>query len=156
MGAAPVVALAVERRLVLDRKAAEPTMQSPMHLQFLRLLALAAHVAVFALPSAYASTAEKAGVSDSQPATLVVPIELKKGEVTGGPKVIKLKVGDVVTLRILSDAADEIHLHGYNKRMRVKPGVESELSVHLNRSGRFVMEAHKTHVELGAIEVYPK
>ena len=86
------------------------------------------------------------------------PIELAvvKGQVTGGAKVIRLKRDDPVTLTIRSDQADELHVHGYNLHADIVPGKPSTLKFVAKRTGRFSMELHKSGVELGTLEIYPK
>ena len=86
------------------------------------------------------------------------PIELAvvKGQVSGGAKVIRLKRDDPVSLTIRSDQADELHVHGYNLHADIVPGKPSTLKFIAKRTGRFSMELHKSGVELGTLEIYPK
>ena len=88
--------------------------------------------------------------------TTVVDIVVRRGRRISGPSVIKVKQGDNVTLRITNDAVDELHLHGYNLQVPVMPETPAVLQFTARLSGRFTFELHKTELELGAVEVYPK
>jgi hypothetical protein len=78
------------------------------------------------------------------------------GELVAGPAVIQVVQGTEVTLRIHSDRADELHLHGYDLHARIDAGGTAELSFTASRSGRFAYELHGSHRELGAVEVSPE
>jgi len=86
----------------------------------------------------------------------VFEIVVRDGKVVSGPDTIKVTVGDEVELRITSDRADELHLHGYDQSLKLQPGVPAELRFLATRTGRFEYELHKAHVDLGALEVHPK
>lgn len=97
------------------------------------------------------------------PAATAVPIgprlfqvELKDNRIASGPTVLKVSQGDEVLLRVTADKADELHLHGYDLQLALKPGVPAELRFVASRSGRFEYELHHAHAEVGALEVQPK
>ena len=56
------------------------------------------------------------------PEPAVTRIELRGGEVAGGPADIQAAKGDEVRIVVTSDAADDIHLHGYDIEKKVAPG----------------------------------
>ena len=56
------------------------------------------------------------------PKAVVTGIEIRAGEVVGGPAEIRVTHGDRVLLTVTSDAADDIHLHGYDIERKVAPG----------------------------------
>ena len=85
-----------------------------------------------------------------------IELAVANGQVVGGAKVVRLKRDDAVTLTVRSDKADELHVHGYNLHADVVPGKPSTLKFIAKRTGRFSMELHKSGVELGALEIYPK
>jgi FtsP/CotA-like multicopper oxidase with cupredoxin domain len=86
----------------------------------------------------------------------VFELTVSGSKLTAGPDVIKVVVGDEVTLRVTADRADELHLHGYDLSLKLQPGVPAELHLLATRTGRFEYELHKAHVDLGALEVHPK
>jgi FtsP/CotA-like multicopper oxidase with cupredoxin domain len=85
-----------------------------------------------------------------------VDLVVKGGKLVSGDPVIKLRQGDSLTLRITSDKADEVHLHGYDRHAHIKAGGTATLAIQADRTGRFPFELHKSHLELGTIEVYPR
>ena len=88
-------------------------------------------------------------------APTIYDIEMRGGKGISEP-VITVKQGDEVRLRIISDVRDEFHLHGYNLHVAVSPGRSGMLQFTAKLTGRFPYELHKTGLELGALEVYPK
>jgi|SRR5579862_606599 len=81
---------------------------------------------------------------------------LKKGRRVSEPAVLQVHQGDDVTLRVTSDAPDELHLHGYNLLLQVTPDATATLHFIAKLTGRFPVESHKTEASLGVIEVYPQ
>jgi hypothetical protein len=86
----------------------------------------------------------------------VFELIIKGGKPVGGPKLLQVHEGEQVTLNIQSDSADELHLHGYDLHAHITPDRTATLQFTANHTGRFGMELHKAHTELGALEVYPR
>ena len=86
----------------------------------------------------------------------VFELVLAQGKLVSGPAVLQVRQGGIITLRVSADAADELHLHGYDLRARVAPQEAAVLRFAADRSGRFGLELHKAHGELAALEVYPQ
>ena len=78
------------------------------------------------------------------------------GKLVSGPAVIQVAQGTEVTIRIRSDRADELHLHGYDLHARINANEPAELKFTADKSGRFEYELHGSHRELGALEVRPE
>ena len=74
---------------------------------------------------------------------------------TMSPEEISVDEGDLVNLRITSDAPLEFHLHGYDLEEDVEPGEPAELSFEAATTGRFEIEDHDTESVLGALLVQP-
>jgi heme/copper-type cytochrome/quinol oxidase subunit 2 len=83
-------------------------------------------------------------------------IVVQRGMRVSGPAVLKVNQGDEVTLHITTDTADEFHLHGYNLFLQLSPNNTATLHLIAKLTGRFTYELHKSGVELGALEVYPR
>ena len=90
------------------------------------------------------------------PTERVFELALKKGRITSGPTRLEVREGDRVVVEVISDAGDELHLHGYDLRLPITPDREARLAFIANRTGRFGLELHHAHAELGALEVYPR
>ena len=86
----------------------------------------------------------------------VFELVIKGGKLAQGPAVLQVHQGEQVSLSIKSDSSDELHLHGYDLHVRIKPDETVSLRFTADRTGRFGLELHKAHSELGALEVYPQ
>jgi plastocyanin len=60
----------------------------------------------------------------------------------GGPADIQAKKGDVVRFVVSSDAADDIHLHGYDIEKKVEPGQPARFKFTADVEGIFEIESH--------------
>lgn len=89
-------------------------------------------------------------------ADVKVELAAKGGKRVGEIKVVKLKRDDAVTVEIVSDRADEVHVHGYDLKLKLEPNKAATLQFAAKRTGRFAIELHKSGAELGVLEIYPK
>ena len=82
--------------------------------------------------------------TDSPPGTKAVfaSIDVRGGEVPGGPAEFRVKHGDRVAISVGSDAPDDIHLHGYDIEKKVEPGQRAEFRFTANLEGEFEIESH--------------
>jgi hypothetical protein len=96
-----------------------------------------------------------AGVAPA-PAAQAFDFVVRDGRLVSGPAAFRVRQGEQIVLRIESNANDELHLHGYDLKVRVKAGEPATLEFAATRSGRFELELHKRHTQLGALEVYPQ
>ncbi len=82
----------------------------------------------------------------SEPASTVkeLPVEIAHGKVTPNAKSVEVPVGTKIRLTVTSDAEDEIHVHGYDKELAVRPGKKAELEFPADETGRFEIETHET------------
>ncbi len=77
------------------------------------------------------------------------------GKLIGGPRVLRVEAGDRVAISVRSDVAEEVHLHGYDRKLEVPAGAAATLEFIADRSGRFEYELEHSSVVLGALEVRP-
>jgi FtsP/CotA-like multicopper oxidase with cupredoxin domain len=73
-----------------------------------------------------------------------------------GPPALAVTQGERVTLRVRSDVADELHVHGYDLSAPLPAGEVVALTFIAASAGRFEVELHKAHREIGALEVQPR
>jgi hypothetical protein len=85
-----------------------------------------------------------------------IDLVVRHARLVSGPRVSKVSQGDTVVLHVTVDAADELHLHGYDLHALLRPNETATLRFVAAHSGRFDYELHRAHLELGAIEVYPR
>jgi hypothetical protein len=97
-------------------------------------------------------------VRQSQAAEATVfDLEIIKRQVKGGAPTLRVSVGDDVRLRWRTDEKVEIHLHGYDLKLILKPGASQTLAIDARIAGRFPISAHDFgHKNLAYLEVHPK
>lgn len=109
-----------------------------------------------AAPQAAASGAP-APASLPVEATVVVPAP-KRFELDpqANGTVMQVQVGDDVELTITTAGNDELHLHGYDLALPLRAGEPGALRFIAEHAGRFELELHHAHAELGVLEVLPR
>lgn len=85
-----------------------------------------------------------------------IALEARGGKPVGEVKVVRLKRDDQVSLSILADRADEVHVHGYDLKLKLEANKPGALQFVAKRTGRFAIELHKTGAEIAVLEIYPK
>ena len=83
----------------------------------------------------------------------VVSITVQGGQVTGVEPRTVVPVGTQVRLTITSDAADEVHVHGYDLTAQVTPDQAVQLEFLADRPGIFEVELHDSRVVLTRLQV---
>lgn len=75
---------------------------------------------------------------------------------------IRITEGDVLELRWTSDETVDLHLHGYDIELRVRPGEPTVMVIEAAVTGRFPITSHgwgdggHGHDALTYLEVYPR
>jgi hypothetical protein len=90
---------------------------------------------------------------------LTFAMRLEHGQLPPTMRIVRVKQGDVVTLRWSTDQPGELHIHGYDIERTLTPGTITEVTITARATGRFPMHLHgPTHDEatLGYFEVYPR
>ncbi len=83
---------------------------------------------------------------------VVVDIAIKGGKVTPQGDRVDVEAGQKVTLRITTDAAEEIHVHSDPEHsFEVKPGDSVEKSFTLDTPGQVAVEAH--HLDATVVQL---
>lgn len=91
----------------------------------------------------------------TSPAPTVTRIRLKDGKPVGGEQAIEVRKGDRVRLVVTSEAAGEIHVHGYDLEREAAPGSPARFNFVADIDGRFEVEAHATGTRIAEITVNP-
>ena len=88
--------------------------------------------------------------------TTAVPIDVnvRAGEVAG-PERFSFAIGDQVSVWVLSDIDDEIHVHGYDRYFEAIAGVPVEVALTADVPGIFEVELESSHTPLFELEVTP-
>lgn len=77
-------------------------------------------------------------------------------KLSSGESILKANQGDEVTITIISDEPEELHLHAYDKSVALTPNKKETLTFIADISGRFPFELEHSGIELGSLEVQPK
>ncbi|MEU6313538.1 hypothetical protein [Streptomyces sp. NPDC047014] len=77
-----------------------------------------------------------------------VTISVRDGKVTPAPARTELRRGERVALRVTSDRADTLHVHGYDKELALPAGQEATLTLTADRTGLFEVETHESRLVL--------
>jgi cytochrome c oxidase assembly protein Cox11 len=75
---------------------------------------------------------------------------------TMSPSELSVREGDQVTLRITSDHELELHIHGVDKEVTVRPGQTETLQFEATPSGGWPIEDHDTDTGLGRLNIQPR
>jgi hypothetical protein len=73
----------------------------------------------------------------------------------GGIKKLSFKKGDQVQFKVVSDTADEIHVHGYDLMKDVPKGGSVSFSFKGSIEGRFVVELEDHEQQIAELDVTP-
>ena len=109
-----------------------------------------------ASPSATPGTTPSTGAPPSPSggtSAQVVALEYRAGAVTGVPGRVEVPLGSDVVLRVTSDVADELHLHGYDEKADLRAGVPGELRFRADIPGIFELELEQVGKKLTRLQV---
>lgn len=109
------------------------------------------------LPSATIRTA----IAQDSPRR-VIDLRIESRKVVAPMAAIRLTEGDTVELRWTSDEPVELHLHGYDLKIQVRPDAPAAMVIEASATGRFPITSHgwgaggHGHDALTYLEVYPR
>ncbi|EKD90927.1 MAG: hypothetical protein ACD_30C00056G0004 [uncultured bacterium] len=95
-------------------------------------------------------------VAEQTPQPNVFELVIEDKKLVSGPATIKVNQGEDVTIKIISDEAEEFHLHAYDESAELEVGKQAVLIFKANLSGRFPFELENSKIEIGVLEVQPK
>lgn len=120
------------------------------------LAAAIATAAVMVIAGCGDDAATPPATSDRAPTTttgaVTIEIGYAGGTITGGGKRSAAR-GQAVVIKVTSDIADEIHLHGYDKKANVAPGTVATITFLADKPGIFEVELEKKGLRLFELEV---
>ncbi|MGH3659961.1 MAG: hypothetical protein ACRDUA_25250 [Micromonosporaceae bacterium] len=103
-------------------------------------------------PTAPASSAASPSGSPAADAE-TIRVEVKDGKVIAGDGRHTVQQGANVVLEIVSDSADEVHVHGYDEKAVLKPGRPSRIGFAADVPGVFEVELHESGLLLCELQV---
>ena len=99
------------------------------------------------------TTVSAGPTTSSAAAATVVAVTVRGGSVVEGASRQRATLGQPVTVRVTSDVADEVHVHGYDKKVPVAAGRTAEVTFVANIPGVFEVEFERSHRQLFTLEV---
>ncbi|GAA4603593.1 hypothetical protein GCM10023195_11980 [Actinoallomurus liliacearum] len=82
-----------------------------------------------------------------------VAVTVTGGKVRTASPRVTVRRGRTVEIDVTSDAADEFHLHGYDRELELKPGVPGVLRFVADQPGVFEAELHKSGARAFELQV---
>lgn len=101
-----------------------------------------------------AAATTSTAAAETTSTTSEIDVTVVGGQVEG-PDLFEFALGDQVEITVLTDVADEIHIHGYDLRYDAEPGVPVEISFEAEAPGIFEVELEASHLPLFDLEVTP-
>ncbi|MFD8979304.1 hypothetical protein [Streptomyces sp. NPDC059564] len=77
-----------------------------------------------------------------------VTLTVRDGKVVPATSRTEVKRGERIALRVTSDRADTLHVHGYDKELALPAGQEATLVLTADRTGLFEVETHASGLVL--------
>jgi len=109
-----------------------------------------------ATPPAVATTPQgSTSTATTAPAPTVPTVRVVDAKPDGGVKKLEFNKGDEVRFRIVSDTADEIHVHGYDLKKDVPKGGSVTFAFKGSIDGRFVVELEGHGEQIAELDVAP-
>lgn len=85
----------------------------------------------------------------------IPPIVIRDGKPAGGVEEFLFEKGETIEFRVKSDAAHEIHLHGYDVTKDVPAGGSVRFKLEAKIDGVFEVEIEDTHTQIAELRVNP-
>ncbi|MBV9314188.1 MAG: hypothetical protein JO100_10730 [Pseudonocardia sp.] len=82
-----------------------------------------------------------------------IEVDYSAGIVQGGVSRIPVAQGRRVQLMVRSDVADQVHVHGYDRKVDVPAGGSATIEFVADRSGVFEVELESRSIQLAQLEV---
>jgi PBP1b-binding outer membrane lipoprotein LpoB len=86
------------------------------------------------------NTADPSG----EQADVTVNVTVANGKVNPSGSTIKVKAGQTVLVTGISDAPDQLHIHGYDKELDLAPGKTGSVKFTADMKGTFEIETHES------------
>ncbi|MFI5709653.1 cupredoxin domain-containing protein [Kribbella sp. NPDC051620] len=77
-------------------------------------------------------------------ADVTINVIVANGKVNPSGASVKVKAGQTVLITAVSDADEELHIHGYDKELELAPGKPNSVRFTADMKGTFEIETHKS------------
>jgi hypothetical protein len=99
--------------------------------------------------------APPATTAPEDPGTVRINYTIRGGQPVGGIARDSVARGRIVVIRVTSDVADHVHVHGYDLMADVAPGAPATIRFTADAPGRFEIELEDSGVQIAELEVRP-
>ena len=82
-----------------------------------------------------------------------IQVRVAGNQVQTAEKRVKVKLDTQVRLEVTADRADEVHLHGYDRKVDVEPGEQATLEFTADTPGVFEVELEESGLKLLELQV---
>ena len=90
------------------------------------------------------STPSNTADPSGEQADVTINVTVANGKVNPSGQTIKVKAGQTVLVTAVSDANDEVHIHGYDKELPLTPGKPASVKFTADMKGTFEIETHES------------
>jgi hypothetical protein len=125
-------------------------------------MSLPSRLTIAVVTSAAILTTTGCGVSAAPPdadrasssaAPVTIAVSVSGGTVRTPSRRVTVRRGRAVRIVLTSDAAEEFHLHGYDRVLKLKPGVPGVLGFVADQPGVFQAELHRSGARVFELRV---
>lgn len=109
--------------------------------------------ATSAAPTTTATALTAGPTTSTAPAGTVVEVSYTGGEVSGDTGRVRVRSGEPVTLRVISDVPEQVHVHGVDEYVDLAPGRTATATFPAPAPGLYEVELHDAGVALTRLEV---
>jgi len=100
-----------------------------------------------------ATTSAGGSTATTTASATILTATFRGGSVVEGGSRQRATLNQPVTIRVTSDVADEVHIHGYDKKVNVAAGQTAEVTFNATIPGVFEVELEKAKKVLFTMEV---
>ena len=90
------------------------------------------------------------------PPPRVETIRMRGRAPVGDPRTLSFERGETIRLRFVSDVAEEVHIHGFDRYVQVPAGGTKTARFEASLEGIFEIESHGSGELLAKLEIQPK
>lgn len=87
------------------------------------------------------------------PTVHTISVKVRGGKASGDTGRVAVPLGTPVVISVSSDVADEIHVHGYDRMVKVPAGSTGSVAFTANKPGTFDVELENAKVALLQLQV---
>jgi hypothetical protein len=106
-------------------------------------------------PPAAPTATQETGTTQTPAEPKIPVVRVVGAKPQGGVAKLDFKKGDQIRFKVVSDTADEIHVHGYDLMKDVEKGGSVSFSFKGSIDGRFVVELEDHEEQIAELDVAP-